>query len=501
MLFTRPQVQDPDFWWHLRNGNIMLASDHLIHVNPYAFMAAGHHWVLQEWLSETWMAAVAAFSGRLGVVVAYWLITLAMYLVIWARARLIGPAHGLTVGLGLLLAAFTAYPILGPRSQMETYVLTGVVMLVVDRQLRRGGTSAWILPPVFLIWTNLHAGFVIGLILLAGVLVAEGVCTVLGQRTPEQRWRIQQLLWAAVCSAAACLVNPNGPVITVYPFETQFSSVQQALIQEWHSPEFHSLTLLPLLFLIATLAYLLVRYRGLALRDGVTLTLALLVTLQSVRNLVILVVLGMPIWISLAERVRQEIAARSHLRVGSRQPPLVTLMELGYLVALVAILALQVDVLGRPPLHSSTYVQSFPICAATWLDRGPGHLRVFNQYGDGGFLSYTVPKDKVFIFGDAALMGPTVLRRYATIIDLSPDWLRSLDSSPSQLVLFERGSAFPDALQREPQWTMVYRDKRVEMWERTSLLSSLRMPHNPTSAYWRSKGVGACASQAQALPS
>jgi hypothetical protein len=497
MLLSRPQVQDPDFWWHVRNGNTMLKTGHLIHVNPYAFMAAGHHWVLQEWLSETWMAAVAAFSGRLGVVVVYWLITLAMYLVIWARAKSIGPANGLTVGLGLLLAAITAFPILGPRSQMETYLLVGVVMLVVDRQLRQGGRSAWILPPVFLVWTNLHAGFVMGMILLAGVLVAEGTCSALGLRGPEQRWRIQQLLWATVCSAAACLVNPNGPVITVYPFQTQFSSAQQALIQEWVSPNFHAITLIPLLVLIATLAWLVVRYRGLALRDGLVLTLAVLVSLQSVRNLVILVVVGTPIWISLAERLRQEIAGRWRPRLRRRQPRLVVLIELCYLAALVVVLAIQVDVQGSPPLDSSTYVQAFPVCAARWLDSAPGHLRIFNQYGDGGFLAYTVPKDKVFIFGDAALMGSTVLYRYSDIIDLSPKWLHSLDSSPSQLVEFERGSAFPDALQREPQWTLVYRDKRVEIWERTSLLSSLHMPQNPSSAYWRSKGVAACSSRAE----
>jgi hypothetical protein len=94
-------------------------------------------------------------------------------------------------------------------------------------------------------------------------------------------------------------------------------------------------------------------------------------------------------------------------------------------------------------------------------------------------------------------MGSAVLYRYSDIIDLSPKWLHSLDSSPSQLVEFERGSAFPDALQREPQWTLVYRDRRVEIWERTSLMSSLHMPQNPSSANWRSKGVAACSSQAE----
>ena len=500
MLAARPQVTDPDFWWHLRNGNTMLSTGHLIHINPYAFMAAGHHWVLQEWLSETWMAFVLAFSGRLGVAVVYWLITLAMLLVIWARAKELGPVNGITVGVGLLLGALTAYPILGPRSQMETYLLIGVVLLVVERQLRRGGRIAWALPFLFLFWTNLHAGFIMGLILLLAVLAGEGVCVALDRRTREQRARILQLLWATIASFAASLINPNGPVIIIYPFQTQFSSAQQNLIQEWHSPDFHVGVLVPLLIFIASLLFLVVRYRGLPLRELLVLGLSLLVTLQSVRNLVILVVAGIPVWIFLAERIRQELAARWHLRLRPRQPPLAVLLELVAMGALGAVLGVQVTVLASPPLYSATYVGAFPVCAARWLETAPAGLRIFNQYGDGGFLAYTVPQDKVFVFGDAALMGSRVLREYGDIVDLSPSWLNSLDASPSELVLFERGSAFPDALQRQPNWTLVYRDQRVEIFARTSLLATLHLPANPSAGYWIDRGIPACAAQANALP-
>ncbi len=500
MLAARPQVMDPDFWWHLRNGNTMIRTGHLIHVNPYAFMAAGHHWVLQEWLSEIWMAAAAAAAGRLGVVLGYWLITLGMFITIWARAAAIRSTNGISVGIGLVLAAITAYPILGPRSQMETYLLIGVTLLVVERQLRRGGRIAWILPPIFLAWTNLHAGFIMGLILLLAVLASEWLVTGLGLRTGAQRHHLVQLSWATLGSIAASLVNPNGSVIVAYPFQTQFSSAQQSLIQEWHSPNFHVGVLLPLLAFIVTLAWLIVRYRGLPLRDVVVLGLGLLVTLQSVRNLVILVVVGIPIWIVLAEQLRSDLARRWKLPLRPRQPRPLVLLELVMLSVLAVVLAGQVGTLATPSLDSPTYVGAFPVCAAHWLETAPGGLRVFNQYGDGGFLAYTVPKDKVFVFGDAALMGPRVLRDYAAIVDLSPSWLRRLDGSQAQLVVFERGTAFPDALQREPAWTLVYRDLRVEVFERTKLLGSLRLPPDPSPSTWLGLGAPACASQAVPLP-
>ncbi|MGC2191738.1 MAG: hypothetical protein WA751_05340 [Candidatus Dormiibacterota bacterium] len=499
MLLARPEELDPDFWWHLRNGKTLLATNALIHVNPYAFMAVGRHWIMQEWLSESWMAAVAAAGGRLGVVIVYELITLALFLLIWMRSRELGPAHGVTLAVGILLAGLAAYPILGPRSQMDSYMLAALVLFLVERQLRRGGHPAWLLPPVFLIWSNLHAGFILGLIFLLAIVGVEGASALVGRRSDTERSRIVQLAWATGCSVAVCLLNPNGPVIVAYPFETQFNTAQQALIQEWQSPDFHSAVLLPLLVFILSLAVLLVRYRSISLRDGVVLVLSLFLTLQSVRNSVFLVAAGAPIWINLAERGRQDLARHWHPRLRLRQPPLVVLVELLELLLLLVILTVQVDAGGSPSLNSSTYVDSFPVCAARWLESAPGNLRVFNQYGDGGFLAYTVPKDKVFIFGDAALMGSQLLERYASIIDLSPGWLTDLDSSPSQLVVFERGTAFPDALQRSPQWTLVYRDRRVEAFERTSLLSSLHLPPNPTAANWRERGITACATQARRL--
>lgn len=491
MLAARPQVTDPDFWWHVRNGNTLIATGHLIQVNPYAFMAVNHHWVMQEWLTEVWMAAAVAAGGRPAVVAVYWFVTLGMLLAIWARAKIIAPVHGATVGLGLVFAALCAYPILGPRPQMESYFLVAVTLLIAERQLRRGGLAALWLGPLFLIWTDLEAGFIIGLIFLAAILAVEAALVVSGRRTVQESRRLMVLGVGTLCAFGASLVNPNGATMLIYPFQTQFSSAQQALIAEWHSPVFSMPVLIPLLLFILSLAVLLVRDRQVPLRDVVVIGLALLVTLQSVRNSVVLLAVATPIWIVTADRSLRRLGSRGAWG-RRRQPRLAVGLEAAYLVGLLAVIGWQVGIEATPALASTTYVNSFPVCAATWLRSAPPGIDIFNQYGDGGFLAYQVPRDKVYVFGDAALMGPTVLRSYAAIVDMSPGWLRTLNSSPSQLVVFERGSAFPDALQRQPSWTLVYRDPRVEAFERTSLLGTLHLPRTPSASWWRQRGLGRC---------
>ncbi len=492
MLASRPQVTDPDFWWHLRNGQTLLRTGRLIATNPYAFISADHHWVMQEWLSEVWMAAAAAAGGRPAVVAGYWLITLLMWVAVWMRSRLLAPVSGLTVGVGLLLAALTAYPILGPRPQMATYCLLALTLLLAERQLRRGGLAAFLLGPLFLLWTDLEAGFIIGLIFLATILVAEWGAILGGRRTPEEAGRVWRLAAGSALGLGACLINPNGAAIIPYPFQTQFSSAQQALIVEWQSPDFHNPLLIPLLLFVLSLLYLVVRHGRLPLRDLAVLGLALLVTLQSVRNLVILVVAGAPWWIVLADQLRQRLAQRWRLRLRPTQPRPAALLEVVCLLGLLGALFGQAAVESTPELASSTYRGTFPVCAAAWLEQGPSGLRIFNVYGDGGFLAYELPRDKVYIFGDAALMGSRALLGYASIVDLAPGWLQRLDSSPSQLVLYQRGQPFTDALQRASGWTLVYRDPLFEALVRAGSPLQRKLAPQPTAEGWRQMGLPSC---------
>ena len=47
--------------------------------------------------------------------------------------------------------------------------------------------------------------------------------------------------------------------------------------------------------------------------------------------------------------------------------------------------------------YSLAYAQEFPVCAAQWLKGAPEPLKIFNQYGEGGYLSYELSSrgDKV----------------------------------------------------------------------------------------------------------
>ena len=56
-------IRDPDFWWHLRTGQLILDRHGLLGTDPYTYTAMGHVWVMHEWLTEVLFALLHSAGG------------------------------------------------------------------------------------------------------------------------------------------------------------------------------------------------------------------------------------------------------------------------------------------------------------------------------------------------------------------------------------------------------------------------------------------------------
>jgi hypothetical protein len=94
---------------------------------------------------------------------------------------------------------------------------------------------------------------------------------------------------------------------------------------------------------------------------------------------------------------------------------------------------------------------------------------MFNQYGWGGYLAYRFypdPNRKVFIFGEAALMGDQLLNEYADVQFLEPDWSAVLDKYDVNCVVYNRDLPLTNLLVHDPGWKLVYEDEQSVIFER-----------------------------------
>ena len=315
-------IRDPDFWWHLRTGQLIVARHGLLPTDPYTYTASSHHWVMHEWLTEVLFAALNAAGGLALIVTGLSVVTWLGLVAVVLRARLSRP-HPATLALGLLVAVVAGYPIWGPRAQMITFSLTCLVLLLAERHLRRGGRAAWALVPVFLVWSNLHSGFIIGAGFLGLVIVAEGAAGLLGVPGAAPPARVRELAWVGVACLAVVVVNPNGPGIYLYPFQTQGSAAQQALILEWQSPDFHDWEVRTFELMLVSLALMVAANRRITPGDAVLALGATVLSLQSVRHIALFVAAATPVWIRQAELTRLRLAGwwTARRRTGRRWVP------------------------------------------------------------------------------------------------------------------------------------------------------------------------------------
>src|ERR1019366_3997949 len=58
---------DPDVWWHIKNGQEILATHHWLTTDPYSFSLAGQHWIDSEWIGEVLLAAMYRLGGMRGL--------------------------------------------------------------------------------------------------------------------------------------------------------------------------------------------------------------------------------------------------------------------------------------------------------------------------------------------------------------------------------------------------------------------------------------------------
>jgi hypothetical protein len=222
-------------------------------------------------------------------------------------------------------------------------------------------------------------------------------------------------------------------------------------------------------------------------RDAVLVLGTTAMALQSVRHIALFVAAATPVWIEQADMVGRRIFPRVVARAsGRRDQPLRVGLTVTGLVAVIctALVGGQLAVAASVRPDSLTYARMYPVCAARWLDSAPSGINVFNQYGEGGYLARTIVPhgDRIFIFGDAALMGDELLTTYGDVEDVKPDWERILVRSHTDLVLFDAGTPLAVMLAASPRWVEVYHDPYSVAYVPVDSPLRTRLPAVPTYA-------------------
>ncbi len=470
---------DTDTWWHLQAGRVTLESGHVLRTDIFSHTRYGSPWVNHSWLSQVilyWLFDHFAYAGLglwLGVIVT------AAFVLVYLQME----GDPFTRAFILVLGAITSAVIWSARPQLFSFLLTSVVAYVLYLFKYRRVNRLWLLPPIFVLWVNLHAGYALGFMLLAAFVAGEVLNQLLALLVPAGLqeddccplvgWRgIGLVVGITFLSVLVLVANPYTTRMWTYYLETVRIGVLQDFIQEWQSPNFHFLYTQPFIWLLlATMAAMGLSGRRVDGTDLVAVGGFAYAALMAGRNLGPFALVATPVLSRHAAAVlrRYGWSVRARARTSQRTRPVLGLVNLGLLAIVVALAGIKVWAPLSPAFNERAQRQSLPLDGVAWIETHHPSGKMFNHYNWGGYLIWRLwPDYLVFVDGRTDLYGDEILRDYVEIQQGGPQALSLLDEYGISFVLTRTDDALDMRLGCQGGWVPSYRDDIATIWERSN---------------------------------
>jgi hypothetical protein len=266
-----------------------------------------------------------------------------------------------------------------------------------------------------------------------------------------------------------------------YAYQTVRIGPLQDFIQEWASPDFHSLQVQP----FAWLLLLTLTAMGLSRRRADWVDLILVVgfgymALLAVRHIALFALVVVPILSRHTILILDELARSprfSWLKIVSRQPergalrPAVRSLNAAILVLLTLAASVKVGAELLRLQDSEVWGQNLPLAAVDFLSKRQLPGQMFNSYNWGGYLIWTLyPEKPVFVDGrtDLYAFNGQVLEDYVRVQFTQPGWHGVLEAYHIGYALIERDSLLALALEEADGWAKVHMDELAVVFVRRS---------------------------------
>jgi len=495
------RVDDLDLWWHLKSGETVWHDRALPQHDPFSYTtgatapfsaadqqalthyqqpSAFQYWgvsLRHSWLGQVLFYLAYAAGGFYGVGLLKALAFMLTFFVLFQamREKQAAPLASLLVTfLVLVIGQDFAYS----RPQIFTFLLlAGLFYLFAE--FKRDGRKVMFLPALFLLWSNLHGGFVFGASLLLIFWLAEAGKYLLAEKfahfrhTAPTRASLHRLSVSASLSFGAMLLNPNHYKAFLLPFGVRGSLF--ASIEEYARPmlyEYHAYWFMLALVLVLTVLLL----RTIDPADLLLVAFLAAGSQMGIRGIILFTIGAAPFLARLLTSLGQWLGRRRQLAAFCQRPGVVRLAtgQPQYLLFLVFLVLFGISQARAGVLRFSLNGGDYPEKGVAFLQGQDYPGRLFNPYNWGGYLIWQYPQRQVFIDGrcldEQAFFQHQLIMggQGGSVTTASPGqvplWKRLLDWYDVQVVMVNavspEGVVVPlvDLLAFDPDWALVYQD-------------------------------------------
>jgi len=447
-------VLDYDIWWHLKVGDWILEHSMLPHTGILSRTAANLPWVAYSWGYEVLLSRAYAWFGLMGIGLFGVALTIGVAcFTFWMLHRLCG-----RFWFAAILASITCYAYLFngmPRPVFFSQMLFCVTLTLLFEAQRNGHVqSLYWLPPVFLVWANLHIQFIYGLFAL-GLFVTVNVALRLVRsfggygldNLAESTLPIKPLLTVLGLCLLATVLGPNfyHPYLVVLAYTK--AKFTYTMIIELQPLTFRGYTDFIELFLAAAGFYAVGWQKKLDIFKLILLVVATVVAFRTMRD-------AWFVCFSAAACLADFPAPGASQDRAFRWPDIVTVAAAVLVLLFIAGPAVDFNTRELDRAISASY----PVNAVNSLRRNPVPGPLYNNLNWGGFLMWYLPELPVAIDGRNDLYGDDLDRLFYHSESAFSSYATDPYLNESGVVILDSHLPLAKVLTIDPRFRLIFHD-------------------------------------------
>ena len=477
-LLARPNgfqtlLGDGDTGWHIRTGDWMLQNGRIPVADFFSFSKPGEEWFAWEWLWDGAFSWLEKAGGMAAVLLVSVLVICFSSALVYGITK--NKSRNSIVSLVISLVAMCAASFHWlARPHIFTFLFTAIFYQFLDAGMVKTRRMMIALPLLMVLWTNIHGGFIAGLLIagaFAGGEFLRSLCTTGDGKVASRAHAILYAQVFALCLAAT-FVNPYFYKLHQHVISYLADGYQMKHIGEFQSISFHHP--LAAFFELLLVIGLATAFWNLLRRDFTPVLLILgwaHLSLVSGRNIPLFAIVASPLiafaltswisdlrnsdvnWIRHYTGVLNKFFSEVNVMEGIPRLHLVS----GAAVWLAgSLLYAPVPGLKFQAEYSAT---TFPVRAVDELQKRNLTSRVFSTDDWSGYVIYRLyPRVRVFLDGRSDFYGPQLGEEFSDILSAKAGWDGHLKKYGIETVLLHSNSSLSIAMKGSNQWRCIYED-------------------------------------------
>jgi hypothetical protein len=473
---------DDDLFWHLATGRYIIENKVVPDKDVFGHITSGSEWIPFEWGWDILTYGLYNIGGYNAILIFRSLAFCFVFFVFFMLFRKFNVNSFVSVLL-LLVLLVAIMDRLSPRPHIITYIFFSLLLYIllnykyINRE--KYPKRLYLIPVIFLMWTNSHMGVLAGGLILFVFTITETIIFskqktfTTGEIKSLTQQELKKLWIISIASALVLLINPHGMATFIYAYgHTKMKMLET--VNEWQNPfnskiDFGFIITLYKLFLYSGVVVLFYAYKK---KDLLFALMFIAFTIYSVRAIRFTVDYEMIM-------IPFIVISLNYLIMSIKTPGVINFFRGNIPKAALGLFIVYIisQIPSNSIYQSLQYYRIYgwgindefiPVKLFDFIKENKISGTPYNHFGTGGYMVWNFPGERNFI--DSRNLNDEIFNEYNSIMQMAPGFEKKLEERGVDYVVYldpdlirrpnDLKRLVTNYFSRNPNWKLVFWDDK-----------------------------------------